>query len=352
MIPLAKNIKRYVSLKEFVIVFLAVVVSVSAGVGLFVNLKKEVLIYDGGKQIQIKTMKTTVREVLEQAGITIRPEDYVSLAPNTKLQKITTNKIHIKRAVPINVIVDGEKKRIMTCMDNVKDALAGSSIKLSEKDRLESVKIDDKIIKDMQIKVIRVKEELVSEEIPIPYKVVSRENNRLDKGIERSVRDGKEGIREKLFKVIMEDGKEIAKDLIKDSVVLNPVDRLIEYGTILNHKTSRGDTVRYSKVLDMKATAYTASYADTGKRPGDAGFGITYTGVKVRKGIIAVDPKIIPLGTRLYVEVAGDTPDYGYAVAADIGGAVKGNLIDLYFDDPGTVKGWGCKRVKVYMLLD
>jgi 3D (Asp-Asp-Asp) domain-containing protein len=140
--------------------------------------------------------------------------------------------------------------------------------------------------------------------------------------------------------------------LIKETIALNPVDKVVEFGTVLNHKTSRGDVVRYSKVMNMRATAYTASYADTGKSHGDPGFGVTYTGVKVRKGIIAVDPKVIPLGTRVYVEVAGSTPDYGYAVAADIGSAIKGDLIDLYFDGQATVNRWGCKRVKVYILDD
>jgi 3D (Asp-Asp-Asp) domain-containing protein len=74
--------------------------------------------------------------------------------------------------------------------------------------------------------------------------------------------------------------------------------------------------------------------------------------MRVRKGVIAVDPKVIPLGTKVYVEVAGNTPDYGYAVAADIGGAIKGDLIDLYFDSSDIVGRWGCKKVKVYILSD
>lgn len=352
MIPLAKNIKRYFSLKWFTVVFLAVVIAVSAGVMIFTNLKREIIIYDGSKQILVKTMKTTVKEVLEQAGINVRPEDYISISPDEKLQKTNTTKIHIKRAVPIYVTIEGRQEKIMTYMDTVEDALTNSSVKLSEKDRLEGAGLQDKIVKDMKLKVVKVREEYVSEEIPVPYKLVSKKNNNLDKGVERIVRDGKEGIREKRYKVVMEDGRQITKDLVKDSIISNPVDKIVEYGTILNHKTSRGDILRYSKVLKMRATAYTASYADTGKHPGHPEFGITYTGVKARKGIIAVDPKVIPLGTRVYVEVAGDTPDYGYAVAADIGSAIKGDLIDLYMDSQSVVNRWGCKKVKVYVLLD
>ncbi|MCX7923755.1 MAG: 3D domain-containing protein [Clostridia bacterium] len=352
MIPLAESIKRYFSLKEFVIVVLAIVISATAGVGVFLSLKKEVVIDDDGKQIVVKTMKTTVKEVLEQNGIKVKPEDYISLPLETKLQKIRKNELYIKRAVPISVLVDGQDIKLMTYRNTVKDALANSPVKVTSTDRLEGVNAFDKVVKDMKIKVVRVKEEVVSEKTSIPYRVTKRGSDRLDQGTEKVLKEGKQGIREKLFKIVLEDGKEVARELIKDMVVSNPIDKIVEYGTVSNYKTARGDTIRYKKVLNMKATAYTASYADTGKRPGDPGFGITYTGMRARKGVIAVDPRVIPLGTRMYIEVAGDAPDYGYAIAGDIGGAIKGNLIDLYFDSSETVKNWGRRRVKVYILRD
>jgi uncharacterized protein YabE (DUF348 family) len=360
VIPLAKNIKRYFSLKnikayfsvkELVMVVLAIVISVSAGVGVFVSLKKEVVIDDNGHQLVVKTMKTTVGEVLAQNGIKVEPYDYISLNPDAKLQKIRKNEIHIKRAVPINVYVDGQQKRFMTYRDNVRDALNGASIVLNSSDRLEGATLDEKIVKDMSFKIVRVKEEVQTEQIAVPFKVLTKENNHLDKGTEKIVKEGKEGVRERSFKVLFEDGKEVARELINDTVVLKPIDRLIEIGTVMNFKTSRGETVRYRKVLNMRATAYTSSYKDTGKNPGDYGFGITYTGMKAKKGVIAVDPKVIPLGSRVFVEVVG-RDDYGFAVAGDIGGAIKGDLIDLYFDDQKTVDNWGCKRVKVYLLVD
>ena len=352
MLPLAKNIKRYFSLKELIIVVAAVVISVTVGVGVFQNLKKEVFINDNGKTVLLKTMKNTVSEVLDQSGIKISSDDFINLPLDTKLQKIRRNEINIKRAVPIYIAVDGKEQTIMTYRDTVKEALTNSLIKLSDKDKLDGASFDDKISKEMKFKVIRVKEEILSEKTDIPFKVLSRENNHLDKGKEVVVEDGKEGIREKKFRVVYEDGKQVLKELMNDSIVAAPISRIIEFGTILNFKTSRGDVVRYQKELDMRATSYTASYEDTGKGPGDPGFGITYTGVKVRKGIIAVDPRVIPLGTRVYIEGIGSTPDYGFAVAADIGGAIKGNKIDLYFDDKKTVYRWGVRKVKVYILVD
>lgn len=352
MLPLAKSIKRYFSLKDITVVLLAVVISVSAGVGIFLSLKKEVAINLDGKQISIKTMKTTVREVLDQSGIKVEPEDYINVALNSKLHKISDNKIVIKKAVPVKVLVDGKEVVLKTYKTTVADALKNSPIELAETDRLDGVNFEDRIEKDMTIKVVRVKEEVVSEKIPIPFNVVKQANKRMDKGVERIVRDGKEGVREKTYKIVYEDGNPMTKSLLSDSAILKPITKIIEFGTVANFKSSRGDTVRYTKVLDMRATAYTASYRDTGKSPGHPQFGITYTGKRVKKGIIAVDPRVIPLHTRVYIEGIGSTPDYGFAVAEDIGGAIKGNKIDLYYDSQSVVDRWGVKKVKVYILAD
>ena len=352
MIPLAKNIKRFFSFREIAILLIAVIVSVSAGLGVFAFLKKDVIINDNGSQLVFKTMKSTVGETLEQNSISVSPDDYISVSPDTELQRMKANEIIIKRAVPVNILSDGTEFRLMTYRDTVGEALAVSPVKPEGLDRLEGVKPGDRIEKEMYIRIIRVKEDIVTEKETIPYQTLKRENARLDKGTEKVVKRGEEGIREKQYKVVTEDGIETLRELVKDSVVLDPINMIMEFGTVLNHKTARGDTIRYKKVLDMKATAYTASFKDTGKHPGDPGFGITRTGIRAKKGVIAVDPKVIPLGTRVYVEVAGSTPDYGFALAADTGGAIKNNKIDLYFDDQDFVDKWGAKKVKVYILLD
>lgn len=352
MLPLARNIKRYFSLKKVIITILAVVISVSAGLGVFAFTNKNVVINDNGSTIAMQTMKTTVKEVLDQNGIVIAPEDYISMALDAKLLKTKTNNINIKRAVPVNIIADGKELTVKTYKDTVGELFETSSIKPVGLDKLEGAKKEDPIVSNMTIKIVRVKETTVKENSSIAFDVVKRKNDRLNQGTEVVTKQGEEGIFEKQFKVLTEDGKQIAKTLSSSAVVLAPVSKIVEYGTVLNHKTARGDVIRYSKVLTMKATAYTASFKDTGKSPGDPGFGITRTGMKVHKGVIAVDPKVIPLGTRVYVEVAGRIADYGYAIAADTGGAIKGNIIDLYFDGQGFVDSWGRKNVKVYILLD
>jgi Uncharacterized protein conserved in bacteria len=99
----------------------------------------------------------------------------------------------------------------------------------------------------------------------------------------------------------------------------------------------------------VTATGYTAGVESTGKRPGERGYGITYSGVKVRRGVvstIAADPKVFPIGTLLYI------PGYGYGVVADTGKLIKGRRIDLYFETPSQVyREWGKRTVKVDVLV-
>ncbi|HHW47783.1 MAG TPA: DUF348 domain-containing protein [Clostridiaceae bacterium] len=357
MIPLVGNIKRFFLLKKTVIVFVAIAIIVTsaavvATIGIYNYLQNEVVINDDGKVIEVKTFKTTVGEVLEQNGISLNAYDCISLPLDAKLQRMKVNEINIERAIPVNIIADGKQIQIMTCKDTIGEVLEEASVSLGEKDRLDGVGLDDKIAKGMEIKVIRVKEEFVEENIAIPYETERRENKRMDKGKEVVVREGKEGLLQKVYRVVTENGKEVLRELVKESIISNPVSKIVEYGTVLNYKTSRGDIIRYKKVLNMKSTAYTSSYEDTGKTPDHPYFGMTYTGIKAKKGVVAVDPKVIPLGTRLYIEVPGSAPDYGFAIAADIGSAVKGNKIDLYMEDVKSARSWGVRPVKVYILLD
>jgi len=104
------------------------------------------------------------------------------------------------------------------------------------------------------------------------------------------------------------------------------------------------------ETLSVVATGYTAGIESTGKRPGHPQYGITYSGVKVRRdknkiSTIAADPSILPLGTVLFI------PGYGYGIVADTGSAIKGNKIDLYYKTTKQVyKEWGKKTLKVHII--
>ncbi len=351
MLPLAKNIKRLFSYKrQLLIAIIAVAVSAGAGCGVFAWLVKDVVINDNGEVLICKTMKSTFKETLEQNDIVVNTYDYVSTPLETTLQRTKLNEIYIKRAVPIYITADGQQTKIMTCSNTVAEALEGSPFKLEGIDRLEGAELTDNVIADMKLKIVRVSKSIVKETDSIPYTVQKKANKKLDEGLERIIRVGRDGLAERQYEVVEEDGTEISRELLSETILTEPTNMVMEFGTAMSFKTSRGESIRYSKVLDMKATAYTASLKDTGKAPGHPLFGITATGIRAKKGVIAVDPKVIPLYTRVYVEIEGKTEDYGYAVAADVGGAIKGNKIDLYYDSQDFVDRFGVKKVKVYII--
>ncbi|EGO64010.1 3D domain-containing protein [Acetonema longum] len=93
---------------------------------------------------------------------------------------------------------------------------------------------------------------------------------------------------------------------------------------------------QYKQALTMNASAYTSQDPNTGN--------YTKRGHRLRHGLVAVDPTVIPLGTRLYIE------DYGYAVADDIGSSIKGNKIDLAFENRREALIFGRRNIKVYIM--
>jgi 3D (Asp-Asp-Asp) domain-containing protein len=134
------------------------------------------------------------------------------------------------------------------------------------------------------------------------------------------------------------------RQIVAEKIIQEPVAGVIEEGAKTTLVSSRGTVTRFVKAMEMTATAYDATFASTGKNPGHPQYGVTRSGLKVKPGIVAVDPKVIPLGTWLYVE------GYGEALAADTGGAIKGNRIDLYYESPKEVAKYGKRKVKVYVL--
>lgn len=164
-------------------------------------------------------------------------------------------------------------------------------------------------------------------EKPIPYEVRYEFSRTVGPGRLLTVQKGQAG---KLIKVY--NGKKLV-----ETKRVEPVDELIHMGRS-GYSTSRHSYKR-GKVITMKASAYDPS-AGRGK---SATFR-TSTGLRAQFGVVAVDPKVIPLGTKLFVE------GYGFAVAADRGSAIKGNRIDLCYNTRSECLEFGRKTVRVHVL--
>jgi len=329
------------------ILIAAIVVALLLLGAAFVGSRKTVVIAYDGQEIQVSTLASTVGDVLEKQDITIGDDDKIIPKMSEKIED--GMKITIHRAFEIK-LVDGQvEKSIFTTQTDVKGLIDSLNIKLKEEDRIEP-RLEESVREGQVIKITRVTREVAVETQELPFQTVFKNNDSLEKGKTKKIQEGKKGLKEIKFEVLYEDGIEAEREVIEENIVEDAVNEIVEKGTLTMVATSRGDNIRYSKVITMNATAYDMSFQSTGKRPGDKYYGITASGTKLRPGVVAVDPNVIPLGTKLYIESIDKTSDYGYASAEDRGGSIKGNKIDLFFESAQAVKKFGRRTVKVYIL--
>jgi len=308
---------------------------------------KEITIRDKEQEIIIETLSSRVDKALKKAKIQLNEHDQLSVDKDTKLKNGMV--IEVKRAFEIKIRTDGEELDILTANNKVADILEEYNIKLGENDRTEPA-IEEEISPKDVIDIIRVREEIVKETVDIPYRTIIKYNDDMEAGKIEKNRDGKNGKMEVEYRIVYENGVESIREIIREDILQEPVDEMLEKGSEKYFIASRGQPVRYKKVLTMSATAYDLSVESCGKTPDHPEYGITYSGTKARPGVVAVDPKVIPLGSKLYVEYLDGSTDYGFASAEDTGGAIKGNKIDLFMEDPKAVKRFGRRKVRVYIL--
>ena len=186
------------------------------------------------------------------------------------------------------------------------------------------------------------------EYIPLPYQVTENHTSAVSAGRQRMRIYGEEGVKAITTAIVYIAGEEVNREVVSVDILNEPVYGVLDIGTgwlgSLTDVTC--ESFHYYRRLRMEATAYTAYYSCTGKHPDDPWFGITASGRRVEHGIVAVDRNVIPLGTRLYVE------NYGFAIAADVGGAIRGYSIDLYMYTLEEARRFGRRHIYVWVLDD
>ncbi|NLW23483.1 MAG: DUF348 domain-containing protein [Tissierellia bacterium] len=327
-----------------VLTVLALATTLSLGV--YMQSTKDITISIDDESYEIRTHANTLEELLSSEGIILGEKSYINTPLDAKLED--NMKIIIKTAKPYILSIGDKKLDIESVNTRVVDILKELDIELGEKDYTYPA-LNDQVAPGMEIQIIKVREVVEEAEETIPHDEIVKKTDKLDLGVVNVIQKGEDGLKKVKIKKVYENGQLISEDIIGEEVVKEPVPKITEKGT-RNVKTSSRGNFRYKKVLTMTATAYDLSYESTGKRPGDKYYGITASGTKARRGVVAVDPRVIPLGTRLYVESLDGTKDYGFCVAEDTGGAIKGNKIDLFFPTAAEVRNFGRRKVKVYIL--
>lgn len=303
--------------------------------------QKPVTIVIGDSEIKWDTKVNTVANCLYELGINVSAKDEVIPALDAAI--VNGMKITVNRGFDI-FIKDGDKEKPYTVTaPTVSGALAKLGIQVDQDD-LVTPNLGAKIGPGSKVTIVRVERTLVKEKEAIPYVIWEFPDNRLDENKTKVWRQGNTGLKELVYQVRKENGKIISKVLVEDNLVEEPKIHVVARGTkpvYYTLKTSSG-SILYTKKMRIEATAYYPGPESTGRFAD----GITSVGLKAGHGIIAVDPRVIPLWTKVYI------PNYGFAIAGDVGGAIKGNIIDLCFDTYREAIQFGRRKVDLYILAD
>lgn len=363
-------LKSAFALRATVICITAMVVSIAV-VALALNLTVYgIKIDDNGNTATYKVYSKTVKGAFAEAGIELKEGDELSAKLTDSVRDY--DEITITRAKTVIVALNDKEQIVHTTSQTVNEMVEKLGIPLGDTNLLLT-NGETPISENLKVEIIAKTYREVKESEAIPYETKSVANNTMKKGTENVKTAGVNGEKVKTYKVLEHNGEVLEKQLVSEEVTKKPVTKIVEYGTVVATVTNRGDTssrktdavktsssassksqpaassssgtttkaggnLSYSKVLEMTAYSYT-------------GGGLTASGSPCAVGRVAVDPSVIPLGTRLYIEAwDGSSWTYGYAVAADTGGAIKGYKIDLYRNSESECRNFGVRKAKVYIL--
>ncbi|MBN1873905.1 MAG: DUF348 domain-containing protein [Anaerolineae bacterium] len=299
----------------------------------------EVVLEEGAVRTAFFTTAPTVGAALLQAGIQLYRAD--SLFPGVATPIQHGMHIRLERSVPVSVHVDGHVLRTRTHRSRVGEVLADLGVMLNGQDYTEP-SLDAVLGNGVEVYVVRVSESVIVQQSPIPFDSVWEPDSDWEIDNQRLLQEGEPGVLESRIRVRYENGQVVDRWEEGTSVVKAPVNRVMGYGTKVVIRTipTENGVVEYWRVLRMLATSYSA--ATSGVSPSNPYYGRTATGMTMQRGIVAVDPSVIPLHSKIYV------PGYGIGIAGDTGGAVRGKRIDLGYDDH-NLEMWFA-WVDVYML--
>ncbi|MDQ2680256.1 MAG: 3D domain-containing protein, partial [Candidatus Eremiobacteraeota bacterium] len=275
-----------------------------------------------------------------ERGITVRPNDYINPALGTPLADNLV--IDYIAAVPIKIVNAGGTRTIVTSAPDVGTLLEQQGLYLGKTDKVFP-SIEAPIAANATVHIVRISRWDRREKRRIAAKIIRRIDFRLTPGSSKILSKGEGGIRESMVRYTQTDYGKVQRNVLISRIVRKPKPRIILEGAdefVAFAQADRGGISKTSYIaassLQMVATAYTAGCIGCS--------GITASGYRAGHGIVAVDPQIIPLGSRLFI------PGYGAAIAGDTGGAIRGNRIDLGFNSLRDALQFGRRSVIVYRL--
>jgi uncharacterized protein YabE (DUF348 family) len=286
---------------------------------------------DAGQTLTLSSSAPTLGQALNAAGITYTAADRLDPPASTLLQ--SGLQAVLKRAHPLTIHTLAGDLSTSTTAITVGEALADAGMALQGSD-YSLPEAAEPIPDDGQIRLVRVREEVLIEQTPLPFETQYQPAANVELDTQTIIQTGEYGLTARRIRVRYEDETEVSRQLESEWIARQPLPRIVGYGThiVMRTITVDGISIDYWRALTMWATSYYPAVTSN----------TTASGLPLQKGVAAVDIRYIPFYTRMYV------PGYGEAIAADIGGGVIGRWIDLGYSNEDYVS-WH-SYVTVYFL--
>ena len=321
-----------------------------SGNKIYIKRAHNVTIIDDGEEVATIFVAGTVSDALTEAGITCRSVDKMNFATTDEISEDMT--VTIQRAFSVDVKADGVTQTIALIEGTVADILEQLQITLGENDEV-TPSLTTVLKAGTTVSVYRVSYEEREKTETIKYETIKKTSSELDKGVTQVEQEGKNGTKTVIYKDKIVDGKVVKTTKVSETVVTAAVNKIVVTGTKI--KVSASGTIspltlpsKYTLVDGIPSGAI-ESY--TGRTTAYTGGGTTASGKAAQVGYVAVDPKVIPYGSELYVVSEDGKYIYGYCIAADCGNfTIDEIVVDVYLDSKAECRKWGNKRAVVYVL--
>lgn len=285
------------------------------------------------------TSARTVADFLKERGITAGAGDYVYPSADTPIA--ANMRIEYSAAVPVTLVNGLDRRAIVSNAADVGALLEERGIHLGSYD-VVSPSLSDPVVPGETIRVSRIAKWISAQTIHIAPQTIHEIDFALAPGKTKIVASGRFGQRIAIISFVSTDGK-LKRRVLASHLLRKPRARVIAEGVgtdaaFADFAQNGLQKTAYvaADALQMEATAYVATCAGCS--------GYTAIGYRAGRGIVAVDPRVIPLGTKLFI------PGYGFAIAGDTGGAIVGYRIDLGFNSVDDANQFGRRPIKVYTL--
>ena len=305
---------------------------------LFDGRYNEIIIVDDGKEMDFRTDADTVGEVLEREEIVLSESDIISCSLATMIVDGMT--VTIDRADEIKVTANGQTTTVYLTSPTVAQVLEAAGVAVDEDDEI-NYDLDTVLTDPTEIVVVKVEVKTETTTETIAYETETRNSSSMLKGTSKVTREGKDGLRTITTEVVYKDGVEVSRSVVSSEVTVNPVNKIVTYGTrpTTSGSTNQGDAPTAEMIEKTIVVPDVTAYTWTGNK--------TATGKWPTVGMCGSNPKYLPYGTKLYV------PGYGYCTVEDTGHASDDLYIDLYMDTVADCYAWGRKyNMTVYIIKD